>query len=160
MSAFDDAYTYAASYCSTAERCRKDLLAKIARFELDEAATERLLERLMREGFLDEARFARAFAHDALRFNKWGRLKIRQGLQLKALPEALISQALEELEDDGYTSVLVSLLQQKRRQLTPLKGRSLKERLYRFALSRGFETDRILTYLNQLIPEGDGELDD
>lgn len=160
MSPFEDAYAYATSYCSTAERCAKELLVKLVKYELDDTTTQRLLERLRTEGFLNEERYTRAFVNDAFRFNKWGRLKIRQGLKMKGLPERLINQALNDLDQSAYEATLVSLLQQKRRQVPQKKGQPLKEHLYRFAITRGFESNLVLRCLKQLMPGTDGDMED
>lgn len=153
MTPAEDAYAYATSYCSTAERCTKDLLDKLTRYALNEAETQTILKRLNEEGFLNEARYAKAYVNDAFTFNKWGRLKIRQGLRMKGLPERLIIEALDTLDEEAYASTLLTLLRQKQRQLPGKHGQDVRGRLYRFALGRGFESGVILAGLKGMMPE-------
>lgn len=160
MTPLEDAYSYATSYCASAERCTKDVLTKLARYELTETDTQALVGRLVEEGFLNEARYARAFVNDALRFNKWGRQKIKQGLRMKGLPENIILEALEIVDNEAYEATLMALLRQKQRQFTEKKGQELRARLYRFALGRGFENGVTLSCINRLLPGTHGELED
>ncbi|WP_304966528.1 regulatory protein RecX, partial [uncultured Parabacteroides sp.] len=73
----------AAAYCSASERCIQDVEKKIKAAGLTGEESDRIVARLLEERFIDESRFARYFVNDKLRFNKWGRIKIRQHLQAK-----------------------------------------------------------------------------
>ncbi|HBL72247.1 MAG TPA: RecX family transcriptional regulator [Bacteroidales bacterium] len=160
MTPLEEAYACASSYCSSAEHCTKEVLTKLARFELSDEQREGLLERLRAEGFLNETRYAWAFVNDAFRFNKWGRLKIKQGLRMKGVSERVILDALAQLDDEVYETTLMTLLRQKQRQLPGKDGRDLRARLYRFALGRGFENGLVLSCIKRLLPGTDGNLED
>ena len=92
------------------------------------------------KNYLNEERFARAFVGGKFRVKKWGRLKIRQEMKLKGLANDLIQKSLLEIDGDAYEETLKELLSKK---LQGLKGEpsQIKQKLLRFALSRGFEND-------------------
>ena len=72
----DSALLWATSRCAQRECCRQDIKKKWMEGGLDDATCERLLDRLEDEGFIDEARYARAYVHDKLEYDHWGRLKM------------------------------------------------------------------------------------
>ena len=79
------AYTQAAARCATAEYCLNDWRRKFQMKGLPPRDIERVLDRLVDEGFINEARFVRAYVHDKALYDRWGQLKIRQSLMLKRL---------------------------------------------------------------------------
>ena len=134
----DELYNKAAAYCSTAERCRQDVKDKLAAWDPENTdGNGEIVHRLEAEGFLNEDRYARAFANDKLRFQGWGRLKIRAALKQKNVPESSISSALSGLEEATYEAVLDKL----RTKAAKTKGDEMK--VMRFLLSRGFTYDEI-----------------
>ena len=138
-----DAYLTLAALCAQAEHCQYEMLEKMRRWELDDEAQARVMQRLVSERYVDDERYARAFVKDKVRYNKWGRRKVEQALWQKHIDEDIRQQVLDEVDDDEYLSVLKPLLQQKRRSTTAANDYELNQKLVRFALSRGFTYDII-----------------
>jgi regulatory protein len=92
--------------------------------------------------YINEQRYATAFAHDKFRFNKWGKLKISYGLRQKKISSEVIQQALDSLDEIDYEKTLLKLIESKQRSI---KGTAAQQKaaVIRFALSRGFEYDKI-----------------
>jgi regulatory protein len=72
--------TLAERYCSGAEHCCQEVGAMLERHGAEKPDIERILKHLLKEGYVDESRYAAAFVHDKVRFAKWGRVKIAQAL--------------------------------------------------------------------------------
>lgn len=140
----------AAAYCSGVERCRQDVEKKIAAAGLPPEATARIIQRLVDERFIDEARFCRSFVNDKLRFNKWGRIRIGYELRQRQIPKALIAEALEAIDEAAYREILKTLLKDKRRSVKAKDKRDLFSKLLRFAAGRGFESESIIKCLQEL----------
>ena len=140
-------FSRAATYCSTAERCRSEVVAKLQQWDKDhEADADAVLKRLEQEGFLDEQRYAQAFANDKMRFQGWGRQKIRLQLKQKGVAESAILAALGQLDEDFYHQTLQNLADKKRRELRREKDSYvLKQKLSRFLAGRGFSMDDIMS---------------
>ena len=138
-------YSRAAAYCSTAEHCKKEVAEKLNSWgEENEEEIARILERLSDEGFIDETRYARAYANDKLRFQGWGRQKIRMMLQQKGVTSTAITEALAQLDEDEYRQVLQTLAEKKRRELRGEKDAFIvKQKIARFLAGRGFSFDEI-----------------
>lgn len=143
-----EAFNKAAACCSRMECCSSDILKKLKQWGLNTEAQQEVLDRLHTEKFIDEERYSRSFAHDKLRYNQWGRIKIAQALRLKGIPETICRTALEELDQQEYKECLHKLLQGKRRQVKAVSDYDRNGKLIRFALSHGFEMSLITRYLH------------
>jgi len=132
-----------ASMCSQAEHCSYEMLEKMRRWQLSEEAQARIMERLTRERYIDDERYARAFVADKIKYNKWGRRKVEQALWQKHIDEDVRRRVLDAVPETDYLAVLRPLLQQKRRTTKASSDYELQQKLVRFALSRGFDFSQV-----------------
>jgi regulatory protein len=143
MKSEKEAYLTLAALCAQAEHCQWEMLEKMRRWEVPEEAQARVMQRLVKERYVDDERYAQAFAKDKIRYNKWGRRKVDQALWQKHIDEDIRKRVLDEVDDDEYLSVLRPLLKQKRRSTKANSDYELNQKLMRFALGRGFTFDII-----------------
>ena len=135
--------------CSKAEHCRSDVFRKALKdLEGDREAAGKVVEALVKERFVDDARYAAAFAREKAALQGWGPVKIRFQLRGKGIPEEAISAALEEIEPEKAGTRLTQLLVAKARTLQGDPQVRLK--LIKFALTRGYEYDAVEAALNNL----------
>ncbi len=145
----EQALARAAAQCSTGEQCISQIRQKLMRWNINDGAQERILARLVEERYIDEARFARAYANDKFRYNHWGPVRIDQELRRLGIASSLRREAIALLPQEEQTDTLKALLAQK---APAVKAKSAYERngkLIRFALGRGFTMDDILRALPQ-----------
>lgn len=152
-----EAYLTLAALCAQAEHCQWEMVEKMRKWEIPEEAQARIMERLVKERYVDDERFARAFAKDKVRYNKWGRRKVEQTLWQKHIDEDIRKNVLNEIDDEEYLSVLRPLLKQKRKSTKAQNDYELNQKLMRFALGRGFTFDIIKQCIDV---EDEGELVD
>lgn len=138
-----EAYLTLAALCAQAEHCQWEMTEKMRRWELDEAAQARAMQKLVKERYVDDERYARAFVKDKVQYNKWGRRKVEQALWQKHIDEDIRQRVLNEVAADEYLDVLRPLLKQKRKSIKASNDFELNQKLMRFALSRGFTFDLI-----------------
>lgn len=138
-----EAFLQLAALCAQAEHCEQEMRDKLKRWELDTAAVDRIIARLQKERYIDDARYARAFVKDKIRYNKWGRRKVEQALWQKRIADDIRQQVLGEIDGNEYLDVLRPLLKQKRRTTKAENDYDLNQKLVRFALGRGFTFDLI-----------------
>ena len=134
-----DAYLQLAAVCAQAEHCEQEMRDKMKRWGVDTEAQERVVAQLVKERYIDNERYARAFVKDKIRYNKWGRRKVQQALWMKRIDEDIQQSVLDEIDDKEYLNVLVPLLKQKRKTIKADNDYELNQKLVRFALSRGFD---------------------
>jgi regulatory protein len=155
-----EAYLRLAALCAQAEHCEQEMRDKMRRWGLDEAAQDKVVERLTKERYIDEERYARAFVKDKIRYNKWGRRKVQQALWMKHISDDIQQQVLDEIDEKDYLDVLRPLLKQKRKSIKAESDYELNQKLVRFALSRGFGFDIIRQCLDVNEDDFDEDLDD
>ena len=155
-----EAYLQLAALCAQAEHCQQEMRDKMRRWELDETAQNRIIARLVKERFIDDERYARAFVKDKIRYNKWGRRKVQQALWLKHIDADIQHRVLDEIDEKEYLDVLRPLLKQKRKTIRAANDYELNQKLVRFALGRGFGFDIIRQCLNVDDIDIDEEADD
>ena len=150
------ALNWATARCAQRECCRYDLERKLRETPLSPADVEAVLDALEDEHFIDAGRYARAFAHDKLEYDGWGRLKISQALRQKKFSAREVETALAEvIEEAHYLEILQRVLASKIHTLSfdaDDRREVLKatQKLVRFAASRGFEPHLIFDTLHQL----------
>ena len=138
-----EAYLQLAALCAQAEHCQQEMRDKMKRWEIDETVQNRIIARLVKERYIDDERYARAFVKDKIRYNKWGRRKVQQALWQKRIDDDIQRRVLDEIEEKEYLDVLRPLLKQKRKTIKAQSDYELNQKLMRFALSRGFTFDII-----------------
>ena len=143
MKSEKEAYLTLAALCAQAEHCQWEMLEKMRRWEVPEEAQARVMQRLVKERYVDDERYAQAFVKDKIRYNKWGRRKVDQALWQKHIDEDIRKRVLDEVDDDEYLSVLRPLLKQKRKSTKANSDYELNQKLMRFAMGRGFTFDII-----------------
>ena len=136
--------------CSRREYCVADVLKKAADgLEGDRAAAQEVVDVLVKEKYVDDLRYASAFARDKSAIQGWGEVKIRYMLSAKGVPRDVIDKALEEIDQDKADSRLEKLLQNKLKSLKDDPQCRLK--LFRFALGRGYSYDEVNSLINTLL---------
>ena len=128
--------------CARREYCSNDMLKKATmKLEGDRQAAEEIVAALVKDSYIDDFRYASAFAREKSGITGWGPLKIKMALTAKGIPNGTILSALEEIDSDKADSKLVKLMETKWRSLSDDPQGKLK--LLRFALSRGYQYDQI-----------------
>ena len=132
-----------AALCAQGEHCQWEMTEKLRKWEIGEEAQARIMQKLVSGGYVDDERFARAFAMDKVRYNKWGRRKVEQALWQKHIDDDIRQRVLDDISDEEYLNILRPLLKQKRRTTKAASDYELDQKLIRFAVGRGFTFDII-----------------
>jgi recX family len=137
---YEQLQTRAEAYCAKREACRLTVRRYLVeKYGAPNAAVKEILAHLVREGFIDERRYAKAYANDKARFNGWGTLKIQAGLAEQGIPNGSIAEALDGINVEEQRAILHKLLESKLRALPCDDGEGvLRNKLLRLAASRGF----------------------
>ena len=136
--------------CSRREYCRADIMKKaMSALEGDREKAEKVIEILVTEKYIDELRYASAFARDKSSISGWGETKIRYMLSSKGVPREVIDKALEEIDESKAMTRLEKLMENKYRSLKDDPQCRLK--MLRFGLGRGYGYDDVSEVLENLI---------
>ncbi len=141
------AYAKAEHYCAYQERSQQEVRDKLYEWELKPNEVENVIVRLIENNFLNEERFANAYVRGKFNQKGWGKIKIKQGLKFKRVPDGLIKKALFSIPDDDYIAALKNMLAKKATTLTEKNTLKRNYKLQQYAQSRGFEADLIWNVL-------------
>ncbi|HSH51755.1 MAG TPA: regulatory protein RecX [Bacteroidales bacterium] len=137
--------------CAQKEKCIEDIKQKFYQWGINKNDFEPLITSLIEDTFIDEERFAKAFAKEKFRFNKWGKVKIEFALKQKNIPENYIQKGLNEIPLHEYHQVLEKELIKKLKSLKDADEYTIKSKLVRFAISKGFENGKVFDMVNSMI---------
>lgn len=146
----EEARIKAEAYCSVSEHCRADVLRKLQLWGAPEEAWEGIVCHLEKEKYVDDGRYAVAFVRDKYRFNQWGRVKIAQALRMKQVSSVCIAEAMEEIDEEEYLSILTALLKRKQRSVKAASDYERSGKLIRFAAGHGYEMGDILLCMKRI----------
>ncbi|PWK79696.1 regulatory protein [Mucilaginibacter oryzae] len=141
------ALTKAEHFCAYQERSQQEVRDKLYEWGLWPDAIEQIITQLIEGNFLNEARFANAYAQGKFKQKAWGKIKIKQGLKLKRVPDVLIKKALLGIDLDDYLATLTRLLQKKAATLTEKNEMKRRYKLQQYAMGRGYESGLIADVL-------------
>ncbi len=134
--------------CSRREYCRSEVMKKaLTALEGDATVAAEVVETLVKEKYVDDMRYASAFARDKSSLAGWGIVKIRYMLSSKGIPKDVIEAALEEVDDEKASEKLRKIIEVKAKALKDDPQKRMK--LLRFALGRGYEYGDVIEILKE-----------
>jgi regulatory protein len=145
-----EAYTRVTRYCAYQERSHREVRNKLFSYGLFPSEVDELLSRLITDGFLNEERFARAFAGGKFRMQKWGRHKITHALEAHGLNKRCIQRGLEEIDKLSYSKTLKQLLARKLSSLKESDPFKNRRKAAMYAIAKGYEPELVWTLVREL----------
>lgn len=136
--------------CSRSEKSAYEIKRRLKNWGL-EAQTREIIDQLHQENFLDETRYTKAFVHDKILLNKWGRIKIRYQLISMGIPDTIVENELTSFDPSQYRQMVVEELLKKKNFLNNLSDIQLRAKLYAFGNQRGYETEIIRKFIDDRV---------
>lgn len=146
-----EAFTKICNFCAYQERTQQEVRDKLYSFGLYQDEVEHLICDLIEENFINEERFAKLYAGSKFRTKKWGRIKILQNLKQKGISDYCIRSGMKEIEADDYAQTLENVLLKKYPGINGATEYIRKQKLARYAMSRGFEAELIWSKIKEVI---------
>lgn len=145
-----EAFNRLSALCATAEYCRADMMKKMSNWELPYGCEDNIISRLIKERYIDESRYAKAFTRDKFRYSGWGMMRIERELRIKGIDNALIEEAKSEIDETENDEMLRRLIEGKRRTVKGKTEYEIKAKLMRYAVSKGFTMESIYRIIGDL----------
>ncbi|MDQ0966955.1 regulatory protein [Flavobacterium sp. W4I14] len=134
-------------FCAYQERSQKEVRYKLVEWGMRGDELEEIISELILNNFLNEERFAKSYASGKFNIKHWGRVKIKQGLKLKGVPDKILQKAIYSIDDDDYLQTIEKLAIKKVQSLNENDPFKRKNKLMSYLQAKGFETDLILLVL-------------
>ena len=130
-------------YCAFQERSQQEVRNKLVELGQRGNELENIMVQLIEEGFLNEERFALAYARGKFRMKEWGRTKIVRELKRKGISDYCINKALKEIDDRDYRKTMLAALKKKAPTLKDKNIFSRRQKLSNYLIGRGFEPELV-----------------
>ncbi|MGI4022629.1 MAG: regulatory protein RecX [Janthinobacterium lividum] len=137
----------AEKYCAYQERSQQEVRQKLYDLGLYPRDVEQIISELIGSNFLNEERFANAYTLGKFRIKGWGKIKIKQALKLKRVPEGLIKKALLQIDLDDYLARLKEILEKKAALLKEKEPYKRSYQLKQYAFGKGYEGNLVAEIL-------------
>ncbi|MFN0049814.1 MAG: regulatory protein RecX [Cytophagales bacterium] len=147
------AFAKASRYCAYQERTQAEVRNKLRELELWDEAIEEVIVELIQENFINEERFAKAYASGKFRNLKWGKIKIKQGLKQHGLSDYCIKKGLAEIAGDDYEKTITKLIEKKLPAMKEKNSSIRNQKMIKFLMGKGFEADIVIDLIKKTTTE-------
>ncbi|MEO5602237.1 MAG: regulatory protein RecX [Cyclobacteriaceae bacterium] len=144
-------------YCAYQERSHLEVRNKLYGYGLFRNEVDEILLGLLTDGYLNEERFAKAFAGGKFRMKQWGRIKITHALEAKGVSKNCIQIGLKEIDSATYIESLRELLTRKSKTIQEDNIYATREKLSKYAMQKGYEPELVWSMVRDIL--GDGKED-
>ncbi len=131
-------------YCAYQERCHSEVKEKLYSLGVWKKDHDAIISTLIEENYLNEERFALAFAGGKFRVKQWGRIKIKFALKQKQVNNHSINKALIQINEKEYLTQLNKLAEEKYVSLKIEEPFFRKQKTIEFLLQKGFERELVM----------------
>lgn len=138
-------------YCAYQERSHTEVKQKLWDLGIHPAMHDEMISALIEEDYLNEERFAKAFAGGKFRMKDWGRKKIIYALKEKGVSEYNIRKAMKEIDEEAYDETLLELAKKKYDLLKKEQYLVRKKKTMDYLVQKGYEYEKVNSILNKII---------
>lgn len=139
----------AAGFCAYQERTQAEVRERLAEWRIFGEEAEQMISWLIENNYVNEERFAKAFAGGKFRIKGWGRTRIEHDLKMRGLSKYCIAQGLAEIPDDDYEIALNNLIAKKTEEFDFENVLIKKQKIARYLIGKGYESVMVWDRLNQ-----------
>lgn len=139
----EEAFEKLTTFCAYQDRCPWEIRRKLYEKGIKDEPAEQLIAELIAEEFVNEERYARAFARGKFRLKKWGRNRIRMELKMREIPEVLIRKGLNEIDPEEYYDTLLTQTEKKWESTHESDSFKKKYKVTQYLMAKGYEMDLV-----------------
>lgn len=137
-------------YCAYQERSHQEVREKLYTLAVWKKDHDEIIATLIEGDYLNEERFAIAFAGGKFRINHWGRVKIKYELKQRQVSEYCIKKALKLIEQDDYSNMLRKLASEKYKSLKGEQYLIRRKKTMDYLIQKGYEPALITEIVGEL----------
>ena len=136
-------------YCAYQERSHSEVREKLYNLGVWKKDHDEIIASLIEQNYLNEERFATAFAGGKFRIKQWGRVKIRYELKQRQVSDYSIKKALRQIQEQEYLETLQKLADEKYNSLKDEQWLVRKKKTINYLVAKGYEPDMIASVINK-----------
>ena len=147
---YEEMKSKAQSYCAYQERCHMEVENKLKTYSTSQEEINNIIYEPIKNNYLNETRFAQAFARGKFKFKNWGRNRIKMELEKRKVSKKNIDLGLNEIIEEDYIKKLDELFQKCSEKFKKYDRQNMKKKIFDYLNYRGWEYDKIFNKLNEL----------
>lgn len=147
----DKALSKLTKLCSGREKSVKGVKDLLYKWKIEEGEKGAIIDYLIDNKYVDDSRFAMAYVSDKISFSSWGKSKIIMGLREMGISSEIISEAMEQVDDETMREKIEKEIDTKIKNLKYRDDYDLRDKIIRFSLSRGYDIKIVSAHLNNII---------
>ena len=137
-------------YCTYQERCHQEVVNKLQELGMIPLAIDTVVSKLIRDNYLNEARFAQSFARGKFRIKKWGKIRIKRELKARQVSDYNIKRGLKEIPENDYNNTFWFLFEKRKKAVDGNNPLTQKKKIISYMVYRGWEAQKIYEALQDL----------
>jgi regulatory protein len=137
-------------YCSYQERCHQEVVSKLYELKMTSDEIDVVVVHLIQNNFLNEERFACAFARGKHRIKFWGKIRIVNELKFRNISTYNINKALKEFTEGEYLETFEKLAEHHWETMRESNAVKKKKKFCDFLLRKGFESNLVYEKMKRL----------
>lgn len=138
-------------YCAYQERSHQEVKDKLYQLGVWKRDHDPIIATLIEENYLNEERFAIAYAGGKFRMKHWGRVKITYELKQKQVSPYLIKKALKQITEEDYQQTLDKLADERYASLKSEQYLIRRKKTSDYLIAKGYEINLVQQVLARLI---------
>lgn len=139
------------AYCAYQERSHQEVRRKLDSLGVYGNPAEEIIAELITAGYLNEERFARAFAGGKFRIKGWGRVRIQRELETHGVTGNCIRSGMKEIDDEDYRNTLEKLIRRKAATIVNDSPMLKRDKVGRYAIAKGYESDLVWKVVREVL---------
>ncbi|MBI9067555.1 MAG: RecX family transcriptional regulator [Salinivirgaceae bacterium] len=139
--------------CSSREYCAFDISEKLNKWEVAKNHSEEIITYLIDNKFINNERYARAYVNDKIKFNHWGKNKLKYYLKHKGIDGEIITNSFNDFSKEEYIDIATTEIQKKLQKTKAKDAFELKSKVAKSIINKGFESDLVFKILNVMLQE-------
>ena len=145
----EQAFQKLKQFCAYQERSHAEVKDKLYKLGVWKNKHDEILAKLIEENYLNEERFAIAFAGGKFRIKQWGRIKITYELKQKKVSDYCIKKALKQIDESDYLKMIDKLISSKIKSTKNLPLIQQKKKLVDYLVGKGFEWELVSSKIEE-----------
>ena len=137
-------------YCTYQERCHQEVVNKLQELGMIPLAIDTVVSKLIRDNYLNEARFAQSFARGKFRIKKWGKIRIKRELKARQVSDYNIKRGLKEIPENDYNNTFWFLFEKRKKAVDGNNPLTQKKKIISYMVYRGWEAQKIYEAIQDL----------
>lgn len=146
-------YRQIGKFCAYRERAESEVWDKLKELEVSEKLSFKLIDLLKKDKFLDNQRFARYYTQGKFLNNKWGKIKIRNGLYEKQISSTDVRFAMNKIDDQDYEKTIKTLIEKKAATLKDKELFVFRKKIVDFLRVKGYEAELAWDLVKEMFPD-------